>query len=217
MEIQEAQEDIFEEGVKFSIYCLTKIQASDEDALRGEIAPDLFDDSNLEFIPWESDEDGKEADMIRIYKQTQQETSNEINFCLFADQQSSRDLSVIIVNRDIGSVLHSDEAIARAQQLVKDLKWESIDCEIDEGLLEGARDELEGHAVAYGRTEAANVYDVWVELETANLALPDLVWEGEAGIRLIPDPDWDGTAFLKKIEELKKRERDGLQPPLSRQ
>jgi len=108
------------------------------------------------------------------------------------------------------SLLYSDDAAARAQQLIEDLKWESIDYEIGEDLREGAEAEFLGHAITYGRISAYNTYNVWLNLETGNPSLFDLVEGYETGVHLISDPDWDGIAYLMKVEELKKRTLDGL-------
>jgi len=208
MEAQAAQVDFVDPEISLLIHCLTNIQPSAEDALRRDMTVELPDEFHVEFIPWGSDKDGTEADILRIYKKTQQETGNSSELCFFADQQSCQDLSLIIVYPDLSCLLDSDDAAARAQQLVEDLKWEAIDYEIDEGLREGAEAEFLGHAITYGRICAYNIYDAWLQLETGNLSLFDLVEGYETGVHLIPDPDWDGTAFLKKVEELKKRERE---------
>lgn len=185
------------------LYCLTRLTSSEEDTLKRKF--DEGDKQGLDFVvssivPWSNDTDGTETDILRIYKQRE----NDNYFQFFIDRQTLHDDTIIVVDQDISTLVFSEAAAAEAQQLVQDLHWDSIQYEIDEGLRDAAWDEFRQRAVTYGRVPIADFRSVYANLNLANMASNELV---EDPLVQIKDPEWDATAFFRKVEEA-KQERD---------
>lgn len=186
-----------------SFYYLTKLTPSEEEKVKQKLDYDSdLDWITHRFVSWPSEIDGTEADILRIYKQQYRE--NYI-FHFFIDRQTLQDDTIIIANRDLGTLRSSEDAKAAAQRLVRDMHWDSIDYEIDEDLRDSALDEFMGRAITYARIPISDFSDVWCQLETANMSLNEMAGD----LSVIPDPEWDAVPFLRKVEEA-KRKRDEL-------
>jgi hypothetical protein len=188
-----------------SFYYLTKLTPAEEK----EIIQKLDYDSDLDwivhrFVSWPSEVDGTEADILRIYKQ---QNTDKYVFHFFIDRQTLQDETIIIADQDFGALVSSDDAAADAQRRVRDMHWDSIDYEIDEGLRHSAHDEFVGRGIAYARIGIADFSTILTNLETANMSLDDMV---EVDLSVILDPEWDPVPFLRKVEE-EKRKRDQLE------
>lgn len=91
--------------------------------------------------------------------------------------------------------MFSDDAAADAQQLVKDLHWDSIDYEIDEELLDLAAEEF----IQLGRVPITDFRTVWAKLDVANMSMYELAGQ----LVQITDPEWD-----KGVQEFSRTSRD---------
>jgi len=202
------------ETVIVPVYCLAIFTPSEEAILHARIAAEspALPWVKPQFVPWASDTDGTEADMLRIHKQPRKDAENVwSSACFFVDRQTLHDGSFVVTSPDGYALAFSEQAAADAQQLVRDLQWDSIDYDIDEGYRDAAFDEFIRRALTYGRIPASKFSSVWANLDIANMDVGELVEMHGGSLKLIPDPGWDATLFLKKVEQAKKaRDRDEL-------
>lgn len=85
----------------------------------------------------------------------------------------------------------SNDAKAYVQQIVRDMRWASMDYEIVEHPLGEAYDKFMDRAITYGRIPLLGFRSVYCNLEESNLCLYEMAGDLSRGA----DPEWDAVPF----------------------
>jgi hypothetical protein len=160
-------------------------------------------------VPWEKEEDGGDKDIWYLYQELRaKEPGPEYQYyphMWVIDRQSLADHTMLMVEPDNYRLLYSDEVMEEINEILRE--HGSVIPEWDEGLSELLAEDMMSRALTYARIPATSFRSADANLEIQNMGMSELAEMDDAELVIVPNPDWDAAAFVKKADEIYTRER----------
>jgi len=192
------------------VYSLTKLTGEEKTSFTEALIPDEQDLEWVkpEFVPWTGEADGGLSDIRRIFKEVQESQSGEPIFLFFVDRQGLSDKSIIVVDQDYYTLLYSDYVAEEIKELAKEHGFTMPF--FHEGVADSLEDSLMRRALTYGRIPAHGFASTWCNLDIGNMPSFELIELYNGTVEMLRNPEWDGKAFVRELEEeFKRRKAEG--------